>query len=138
MERVRIVDIIIGVITIFIIGYMVLVVVYDIAEKLEPKYTITFETINVTETKLVINTSENVTVVDIRGLEGCGPCQFNKGHLPGAIRSTEASMFYNYTSDIIVYSVDGALGETFCEQLVNHTYGRIYNLQGGWNAWGLA
>jgi len=132
MEKGRVLDIVVFSICAIIFIFITMEIYEDLST---PQYTTFYETINVTEVKELINTSENITVVDIRGLEGCGTCQFKQGHLPGAIRSTDSSMFYNYTSDIVVYSVDGTLGETFCCELLNHTYGEIYNLQGGWNAW---
>jgi rhodanese-related sulfurtransferase len=83
----------------------------------------------------LINTSSNLTIIDCRGLEGCSQCQFNKGHLPGAELNSNPLTLYNYTSDILVYSVNGTIGEEFCEDLVNHVYGDIYNLEGGYEAW---
>jgi len=77
----------------------------------------------------------NVTVVDVRSLEGCGSCQFNQGHLPGAILESDHTIFFNSTYDILVYSVDGTIGAEFCEKLMNKVYGNVYNLEGGWEAW---
>jgi len=81
------------------------------------------------------NDDYNLTVIDCRGLEGCSTCQFNRGHLPGATLNENYKTLYNYTSDILVYSVDGSLGADFCQNLTGFVYGAIYNLQGGYAAW---
>jgi len=101
----------------------------------KPSFTEVYDNIDKEKTKEIINITNNLTIADIRGLEGCGSCQFNKGHLPGAERYTNPEALYNCTSDILVYSVDGTKGEWFCSQLLGHVYGKIYNLEGGWNAW---
>ena len=84
----------------------------------------------------LINTTTNLTIIDCRGLEGCGQCQFkNGGHLEGATLNDNPTSLCNSTNDILVYSKDGTVGATFCENLVGHVYGKIYNLEGGFNAW---
>ena len=81
-------------------------------------------------------TTRNLSIIDVRGLEGCGNCQFNKGgHLPGAELNMNAQTLYNTTDDILVYSVDGSVGADFCMNLTSHVYGKIYNLDGGFDAW---
>ena len=97
-------------------------------------YTKEYQNITAREAKTLI-ASNNITVADIRGLEGCGPCQFNKGHLPGAGRYIDPKSLYNHTKDILVYSKDGTRGEWFCQQLVGHVYCDIYNMEGGWIEW---
>jgi len=82
-----------------------------------------------------INTSYNLSVIDCRGLEGCSSCQFNKGHLPGAVLNSNPDSLLNETEDILVYSVNGDVGADFCEQLVGIVYGNIYNLKGGFTVW---
>jgi rhodanese-related sulfurtransferase len=80
-----------------------------------------------------------LTIIDCRGKEGCSHCQFGKGHLPGAVlNDNEESLYYNETNDkndILVYSKDGTVGAYFCENLTGHVYGKLYNLEGGYNAW---
>jgi len=36
---------------------------------------------------------------------------------------------------LLIYSEDGKRGENFCKKLVGHVYGKIYNLEGGIEAW---
>jgi len=98
-------------------------------------YTTFFTNITAEEAYNLIKSTENLTVVDIRGLEGCGICQFNHGHLPGAQRNDNPTTLYEKTTDILVYSINGSVGVDFCLDLLNHVYGKIYNLIGGYNAW---
>jgi len=106
-----------------------------------PTYTTTFQNITVKEAYNLINITENLTVIDCRGLEGCSHCQFNRGHLPGAELNDNPITLYqnesNYqnTTDILVYSVNGTVGADFCLDLLGHVYGKIYNLNGGYEAW---
>ena len=83
----------------------------------------------------LINNSADLTVLDVRGLEGCSICQFNKGHLPGAEMSSNPKSYYNWTSDILVYSKNGTVGAAFSDELKDHVYGKVYNLEGGYEAW---
>jgi rhodanese-related sulfurtransferase len=107
-----------------------------------PTYTTTFSNVTPKEAYEIINTTENLTVIDCR--EGCNICQFNRGHLPGATMNINPATLYqvegdyNSTTDILVYSVDGKVGAEFCLDLTGHVYGKIYNLAGGYNAWAAA
>jgi len=84
----------------------------------------------------IINNSINLTIIDCRGLEGCGSCTFkNEGHIKGAELNSNAKTLYNWPEDILVYSKDGNVGASFCQELINNVYGKIYNLDGGINAW---
>jgi rhodanese-related sulfurtransferase len=83
----------------------------------------------------IMNNTENLTIIDCRGLEGCSSCQFKKGHLPNASMNDNPTTLFNSTNDILVYSKDGSIGAEFCIDLVNHVYGNIYNLKGGYEAW---
>ena len=98
-----------------------------------------YYTVSVSEAYDLINKSQKneieLTIVDCRGLEGCSLCQYNRGHLPDAVRNDNPLTLYNLTKDILVYSVNGSVGEDFCKELVGHVYGKIYNLEGGWEAW---
>ena len=106
-----------------------------------PIYTTTFTNITVEEAYYLINTTENLTVIDSRGLEGCSHCQFNRGHLPGAELNDNPTTLYQNESDfqnktdILVYSKNGTVGADFCLDLLGHVYGKIYNLDGGYEAW---
>ena len=101
-------------------------------------YVQNYTNISVAEAYDIINTTTdmNLSIIDVRGLEGCGSCQFkNKGHLPGAVLNSNPDSLFNSTAIFIVYSVDGTVGANFSQQLVNHVYGKIYNLEGGIDAW---
>jgi len=104
-----------------------------------PAYTMNYQDITPEEAYDFINKSRNIdynlTIIDCRGLEGCSSCQFSKGHLPGATLNQNYETLYNYTIDILVYSKDGGVGATFCQNLTGHVYGAIYNLEGGYEAW---
>ena len=126
-------SLIIGAALILIISAIGIVIILEESKEIIPQYTTSYETIDITVAQEIMASTTNLTVIDCR--EGCGRCQFNKGHLPGAILSDNPLDFYNSTDDILVYSVDGSVGADFCQQLVNHTYGAIYNLEGGYNAW---
>jgi rhodanese-related sulfurtransferase len=94
--------------------------------------------ISVADAYDIMNTTTdiNLSIIDVRGLEGCGTCQFkNKGHLPGAVLNSNPNTLFNSTAIFIIYSVDGTVGANFSQQLVNHVYGKIYNLEGGIEAW---
>jgi len=132
MNKTFIVSLIIGV---SFTCLMILVgIIIDESISREPTYTTSYKNINVSQAKQLMSESK-LTIIDCR--PGCGSCQFNKGHIPGAQLSTKPNAFVNWTDDILAYCNDGSYGEKFCEQLVNHTYGKIYNLEGGWNAWRL-
>ena len=98
-------------------------------------YTTSFSNIAPSEAYDLINTSSNLKVIDCRGLEGCSTCQFNKGHLPSAQLNSNPMSLYNLTKDVLVYSKNGTVGANFCQDLTDHVYGKIYNLEGGYNAW---
>lgn len=98
-------------------------------------YTTSYTNVTAPAAYDLINNTVNLTVIDCRGLEGCSQCQFNKGHLPGAMLNMNALSLYNNTNDTLVYSKDGTVGAGFCQELVGHVYGKIYNLEGGYEAW---
>ena len=101
-------------------------------------YALYYTNISVAEAFDTINTTTdiNLSIIDVRGLEGCGTCQFkNKGHLPGAVLNSNPDSLFNSTAIFIVYSVNGTVGANFSQQLVNHVYGKIYNIDGGFEAW---
>ena len=99
-----------------------------------PRYTTSYENINVSFAKELIETSPNLTIVDCSG--GCLSCTWKSGaYLPRARWVEFPEVLYNYTSDIMVYCRIGTKSVNFCEQLLNHVYGKIYNLLGGYRAW---
>jgi len=94
------------------------------------------------------NNSENdyeLIIIDARvKYKSCISCLnnlYSSGHIPGAILDTQlnAQVYYqdlNDTSDILVYTQqDSSQTESFCEELVDHIYGKIYNLEGGYLSW---
>jgi rhodanese-related sulfurtransferase len=101
----------------------------------ESTFTMVYTNINVPEAKSMIENNTNLTIIDVRGLEGCGNCEFKKGHLPGAVLNSNPYDFYNSTNDILVYSINGIVGEEFCQNLTGYVYGNIFNLEGGYENW---
>ena len=99
----------------------------------EATYTSSYERVNVDVAKQLIETDLNLTVVDCTG--GCQSCVWKNGKLPRAEWIESSLFFYNTTEDLLVYSYDGTKSITFCEQLVNYTYGKIYHLDGGLIVW---
>ena len=95
--------------------------------------------INVTvqEAYMLYNTDDNLLIVDARGC----PCTYeNVGHIPGAIHikkinytSYEKIYNPNKNKDILIY--DGEYLSGIAEWFYNTTYGKIYCLIGGFNAW---
>jgi len=77
------------------------------------------------------NTNHNLTIVDMRSCK----CKYDGEHIPGAIWNVNPISFYNTTDDLLVYDELGVDNIGFCENLVNHTYGKILCLQGGIEAW---
>lgn len=104
-------------------------------------YTTIFTNITAKEAYDLINTQEKLLIIDCRGLECCSPCQFNRGHLPGTeLNDILVTLYqdendYQNITDILVYSKNGLVGADFCSGLLNHVYSKIYNLNGGYEAW---
>jgi rhodanese-related sulfurtransferase len=102
----------------------------------ETKYAKYFTNITASAAYELINNSIYLTIIDCRSLEGCGYCSFkNEGHIKGAELNSNAKTLYNWSEDILVYSKNGTAGASFCQELINKVYGKIYNLDGGINAW---
>lgn len=101
-------------------------------QQLQPDYTTSYTAIDPKAAyEFVFNNSNPLTIVDVRSCD----CDYEKGHIPNAIWQTYAPSLYETTSDLLVYCNDGELSVTFCEKLLNHTFGAIYYLEGGINAW---
>ena len=100
-------------------------------------YTKFYTNISATEAFNLMNTTTNLSIIDVRGLEGCGKCQFkNDGHLSGAVLNSNPDSLVNETFDILVYSKNGSVGAGFCEDLINLLVKvKVYNLDGGFEAW---
>ena len=107
--------------------------------------TTSFTNITVGDAFELINKSKNINIID--DPTHCH-CRYDDEHigdpprfeaikisdlkaLPKSIRT-----LYNTTNDTIVYDDDGkGEGIVHCKTLINHTYGAIYYLEGGLNAW---
>ena len=97
-----------------------------------PTYTTSYSLVNASQAKELIE-SNNITIVDCTG--GCKPCNY-KYRILDALWEDNPENLYNETSDIIAYSSKGDhITEEFCVGLLNHTYGEIYFLAGGYDAW---
>jgi len=143
-ESKKIISIIGVIIVIAILSFSIIIVIEPFKQntKNNQKTTINIDYDNSTYTNLtteeayhLIQTEKNLSIFDIRGLEGCSSCQFNRGHLQGAEMNLNPKSLYNSTNDILVYSKDGSKGAIFCSELIGHVYADIYNLDGGYNAW---
>ena len=84
----------IRIIAIFILFIVIFVAIFYMFYYDNP-YTTTYENIEAEEAyNLIKNSSVNLTVIDIRGLEDYSIDQFNEGHLPYAIFNDTASDFF--------------------------------------------
>ena len=79
---------------------------------------------------LTVN-DKDLLVIDVRTCK----CNYNSGHLPNATWANNPLGYYNTTSDLLIYENNETLSIEFCEQLINHTYGKLLYLEGGINAW---
>jgi len=105
----------------------------DDSKKLDAQqtYTTYFTNIAPQDANALINNNSDIIIVDVRSCE----CDYDKGHLPNAIWAIDPIQFYNTTSDILIYCSDGSISVSFCQQLINHIYGELYFLRGGFNSW---
>jgi len=100
-----------------------------------------YTTITVQEAyDLVYNQKKNIMIIDVPTM---GITRYNESHLENAIMVGDQSYLpegmetlYNTTKDILIYDDDGrGTGLFYCEQLINHTYGKVYYLTGGFSEW---
>lgn len=97
-----------------------------------PTFTMTYSAISSDDAYNLTSTGHNLTIIiDVRSCS----CNYNQGHIPYAIWNPNPKDFYNHTKDLLIYDNTGAKSIEFCEQLINQTYGTIYYLEGGINAW---
>ena len=112
---------------------------YFFPESNEIVYSSSYKNINPEAAYNLINKTSNLIIIDCRGLEGCGPCQIKSdGRLDFdfVYLNINPLVHYNTTENLLVYSKNGTVAEEdFCKELVNHVYGKIYNLKGGFDAW---
>ena len=98
----------------------------------DPTFTTTYSGLSPTQGYTLINSSEDsIIIVDVRECQ----CNYNKGHIPNAIWNINPRSFYNETKDLLIYENKESLSLDFCESLKGHTYGSIYYLKGGMDAW---
>jgi hypothetical protein len=114
-------------------------IVYLFEEESEIKLTSKYKNIDEDAAYKLINKSKNLVIIDCRGLEGCGSCQIKRdGRLDFdfVYLNENPYIHYNTTENLLIYSTNGTVAEEdFCKILVNHVYGKIYNLKGGYEAW---
>ena len=96
-----------------------------------PQQTTTYQPITVENAKTLIDKNISLVVIDIRTCD----CNYKKGHIPNAVWEPFPGGFYGTTNDLIVYCANGTKSIDYCEQLIGHTFGDIYYLQGGIEAW---
>jgi len=108
-------------------------------EETEIKFTSKYKNLDVQAAFNMINKTKNLIIIDCRGLEGCGPCQIkSEGRLDFdfVYLNINPIVHYNKTENLLIYSKDGTVSEEdFCKELINHVYGKICNLKGGFDAW---
>lgn len=97
----------------------------------KPEYTTYYTSITAEKAKEMIDNNMDLITVDTRGCD----CDYNKGHIPTAVWQFHAPYYYESTQDLLVYCQNGSKSKTFCEALVSHTFGEIYHLEGGIDAW---
>ena len=85
-------------------------------------------------------TTHNLTIIDARDCK----CNYDTAHIGAppdfeAIHSVNWKTYYNTTDDILVYDNEGDNEAIeYCENLVNHTYGKLFYLESGYSAWSQA
>ena len=111
----------------------------NVEEPPELVLTSTYSALSPAEAYDLINTSEQVIIIDARGR--C-PCNYDTEHIGKedsfkALKRIEPefSEFFNETSGIIIYDDGGTTAIEWCEGLVNHTYGKICLITGGFDSW---
>jgi rhodanese-related sulfurtransferase len=122
-----------------VIALAFLVVEGNLTEK-KPikKYTSLYTNISAQAAYDLIKTkTNNLIIIDVRSCK----CNYDKEHIGDlplfeSIHNTSWYSYYNKTDDLLVYDTYGNQESIeFCENLVNHTYGEIFNLDGGITAW---
>ncbi len=107
-------------------------------------YTSTYSELSIHEVyDLIYNQSKDIILVDV---PSTGISRYNESHLENALLIHSKNHFpqgikslYKTKKDVIFYDDFDDLGDEFgiynCKQLVNHTYGNIYYMQGGLTDW---
>jgi hypothetical protein len=125
------------IIIVFAAGY--LAIPYFFSEETEIRYTSTYKNVDPKTAYNIINNTDNLIIIDCRGLEGCGTCKIKReGRLDfdSVYLNDNPYVHFNTTENLLIYSINGTVAEEdFCKVLVNNVYGKIYNLDGGFEAW---
>jgi len=95
------------------------------------KYTDEYKSIAPEVIESRVSSNDSIIVIDVRSCK----CNYNGGHIPNATWTVNVKPYYNETKDILIYDNHEENYIGFCEQLVNNTYGEIYYLKGGIDAW---
>jgi len=103
----------------------------DLQKELEKDYSKKYIDITAEHAKKMIEEDINIIVVDTRGCR----CNWEEGHIPTAVWQTFAPYFENTAHDLLIYCQNGSESIEYCNLLVGHTFGNIYHLQGGIDAW---
>ena len=143
--QIILIAILVGIGTCVIIGFTFLLETTEPTESTEqgstgPVLTAFYSAISPEEAYELINTSLEVAIIDVRS--AC-PCNYDTEHIGEegkfkAIKNVqkEADQFYNVTIDLLIYDMDGGSDAiNYCELLVNHTYGKICYIEGGFASW---
>ena len=98
-----------------------------------PTYTTNYTSISPEEAyNMVYNSTNPIIIVDARNCD----CAYKDGHIIGAIWKTSPLPLYDTLEDTLIYCEDGEQSSrAFCEKFIGHTYGQIYHLDGGIEAW---
>ena len=141
-DREKIITIIISIILIVIcvvaFAYLILFQNTENGEKPTIAYTTEFEFITADEAYNLINNSEKIDIIDVRGCK----CSYRNAHIPTANWSLNPNEYINSTIDIIVYDSYG-YNETFgngdsidfCHDLLHNVYGKVYCIAEGYMSW---
>jgi rhodanese-like protein len=92
---------------------------------------------------LIYNQNKDLILVDVPSI---GDSRYYESHLESAILIHDKNHFplgvkslYNSSKDVVFYDDFDDLGDYFgvryCKELINHTYGKIYYLDGGLTNW---
>lgn len=98
-------------------------------------YTTEYEEISAEEAYVLFKSNPNLIILDVRGLEGLNESQYLNGHLPDSNFDKAISELFNEKKDILIYSNDGTKAKEICKELEGKVYGKIYNLEGGYESW---
>lgn len=105
------------------------------------KLTTSFTNISVQDAyNLIYNQNKDILIIDVPTK---GITRYNDTHIENAMWVDDQNFFpigletlYGTKKDILIYDDDGdGIGKSYCKKLLNHTYGKIYYLIGGFSAW---